>query len=289
MTAPRWVKLDSGRILADPAMVDLLHAGGMDTFEQVMSRKDGAMMRSVPGRSTVRLCLRRPDGSEQTVFLKRYDEGYLTPFRTWLRWLRWPSADDEARHEWNAILSLADRGFLTARPLAVGQAARRGVVRRSFLLTAEIAGGVAAHDLLRALTAAERRDLLREVALLTRRFHQAGYVHKDFYLSHVFVSPVGPDARALSLIDLQRLARPRWRRWRWQAKDLAAMGYSARLAGASRTDLLRAYLTCAGTPRLTSADRHRLRTVLARIRSLESRRPRHDVIWDQPGVHPPNV
>ena len=52
--------------------------------------------------------------------------------------------------------------------------------------------------------------------------HRAGMAHRDFYTSHVFCHELegGFD---LYLIDLARVFRPRWRQWRWWAKDLAQL------------------------------------------------------------------
>jgi hypothetical protein len=70
---------------------------------------------------------------------------------------------------------------------------------------------------------------------------------------------------------------------------LAALGYSAQLAGATRPDLLAFYLAYTGGKDLSPADRRVIRAVLRRVAALHRRRPKYDVIWDQPGVRPPNV
>jgi heptose I phosphotransferase len=282
--------LDHGRLRVAAEFLPLFQANGLETFARVMALAGGRMMRSVPGRSTVRLELRRPEGGTRVVFLKRYEPQYLSFGRKLLRLLGWPGAGDEALHEWNALRRLRVCGFNTAAPIAVGQLRTGGVVTRSFLMTAEIAGGVAAHDYLRTLNAGQRRSLVRRIAGWTARFHGAGFVHKDFYLSHLFVVPsAGTADPELFCIDLQRLVRPRFLRERWRIKDLAQLGYTAQLAGATRGDLLCFYRTCFQRDRLTAGDKRFIRRVLARIQRLHGRRPKFDVIWDQPGVHPPNV
>jgi len=288
MTEPDLLALDSGRLRVAHAFAPLLRENGLGTFDRVMAWSSGSLMRSVPGRSTVRIELNRPTGGVQVAFLKRYEPAYLTPAKRILRFLHWPGADDEALNEWRAILALRAAGFNTADPIAVGQSRSVGAVTRSFLLTAEIAGGIAAHDYARSLEARPRRRLALQVAELTRRFHDAGFVHKDCYLSHLFVVERG-SGRALFFIDLQRVTNPRWRRRRWWIKDLAQLAYSAQLAGATSRDLLafaRAYL---GRVNLTPADPRLLSSVVRRVQALHGRGPRYDVIWNQPGVHPPNV
>jgi len=288
MTENHLLVLDGGRLRVARALAPLLRENGLETLDRMMALSGGTMMRSVPGRSTVRIELKLPSGGTQVTFLKRYEPAYLTPTRRLLRLLHWPGAKDEALNEWEAIHALRAAGFSTAEPIAVGQNQSFGVVLRSFLLTAEIAGGIAAHDYARSLEARPRRELALQVAELTRRFHGAGFVHKDCYLSHLFVVERG-SGRELFFIDLQRVARPRGFRRRWVIKDLAQLAYSAQLSGATSRDLLaftRAYF---GRDKLTPADRRRLTSVLRRVQTLHRRGPKYDVIWDQPGVHPPNV
>ena len=60
---------------------------------------------------------------------------------------------------------------------------------------------------------------------LVRSLHGSGYVHRDLYTSHVFLAEEGEQVE-LYLIDLARMFRPRWRRFRWRVKDLAQLKYS---------------------------------------------------------------
>lgn len=288
MTEGKLHPLDDGRLLVADEYLDLLRWNGLDTFEAVMRLESGRMMRSVPGRSTVRVELRRPHGGVQAAFLKRYEREYLTPGKRLLRLLRWPAAQDEARHEWRMIRVLRASGFNTASPMAVGQQRRGGLVVRSFLMTAEIEDGVAAHDHMKRMDARRRRILIARVADLTRRFHGAGFIHKDYYLSHILVVEKGSEAE-LFFIDLQRVAGPGRFHARWRIKDLAALAYSGQLSGATRADLLRFHRQCFNKGRLDAADHAFVLKVMSRVNGLHRRGPKHDVIWDQPGVRPPNV
>jgi hypothetical protein len=290
MTENQTQPLDGGQVTVRPEFLAVLRANGLETFEKIMAHARGSVMRSVPGRSTVRIELNQAEGT-MVAFLKRYESQYVSFGRKLLRFFRWPGACDEALHEWNAIEQLRDHGFNTAIPIAVGQQKRMGVVVRSFLMTAEIVGGVAAHEFVRTLQPTTRRALVQRIAELTQRFHGAGFAHRDYYLSHIFVRPPQPSARnpELVFIDLQRLFRPRWFQDRWLVKDLAALGYSAQLSGATRTDLLSFYKTCLMRSRLQAQDRRLIRTIMARITALHGRAPKYDVIWDQPGVRPRNV
>jgi hypothetical protein len=285
MTGNDFIPLDDGRLTVAREFADVLRGCGLTSFAAVMAHPSQKVMRSVPGRSTVRVEL-GTGVAAPVAYLKRYEPRYLSPGKRLLRRLGWPVAQDEAMHEWRALLELRGAGFRTAAPIAVGQLRRGGLVTSSFLLTAEIAGGVPGDDYFRELDAPRRRELAVEVAELARRFHAAGFVHKDFYFSHVFVTPHA-GRRELSLIDLQRVVRPTaLLRPRWIVKDLGALGYTAQRAGASRGDLLRFYLRYAGKSRLDAGDRRFIRQVMARVNALHRRGPKYDVIWDQPGARP---
>jgi heptose I phosphotransferase len=291
--------IDHGRIKVATGLLPLLRANGLDSFEQVMALPGGKVFRDFPGRRTVRLELKQADGGVQAVFLKRYESGYLSPAGKWLRRLRWPGAEDEAGREWRMIQQVRELDIRTATPVALGQEVAGGVATRSFLMTAEISGAVEGIAWAEQLPARERRRFLLEVAELARRFHAAGLVHKDFYLSHVLVSPgaggpvlrssgapeasLGPQPIAtaeggpeLFLIDLQRAVRPCCFRARWVAKDLGALAYSMYNAGGSRADLLRCYLAYCGQPGLGDEEKRVAKTVLRRVAWLRTRQPKHD-------------
>ena len=102
--------------------------------------------------------------------------------------------------------------------------------QRSYLVVAAVAG----EALERCFDDFLARNADNEAALaafnaaliqLVARLHSAGLVHRDLYASHVFLedTPTGPK---LYLIDLARVFKPRWRRFRWRVKDLAQLKYS---------------------------------------------------------------
>ncbi len=222
-----------------PEFLPLLRQHGLDTFESVMQCKDGEIMRSVPGRSTVRL----PMG----VYLKRYEVRYYS-----LPWLH-AFCHDEAEHEWKMIHELQRAGFRVPTPIAFG---RRGA--RSFVMTEEIAGGVPADSIAPPLAA---------IGKLTRQFHDAGFIHKDYYLCHVFVA-----GEALYFIDLQRVLGPGTFSERWRVKDLAALAHSAERINLPYEELLAAY----------GADKVLRQQVAARMNWLRKRRPTYVGVWDDP-------
>lgn len=271
----RFETLDSGRVTVATEFLPLLRERGLDSFERIMAVNEGRVMRDFPGRRTVRLEL-----ASSVVYLKRYLPGYLTPAARLLRLAQWPGAEDEALREWQMLQALRAQGLPTATPIAVGQDGTGGRVTRSFLMTAEITGGIEGDKFIGQLAAAPRRRLLRRVADMARRLHEAGFVHKDYYLCHVLMVPTEPEPE-LFLIDLQRVVQPCCLRERWQVKDLAALAYSALKSGASRGDLLTAFRSYCGKTRLTDADRALARKILRRVAWLRTRTPRHDTTFVQ--------
>lgn len=266
--------LDQGRITVASDFVSLLKENGLETFENVMRISGGQVFRDFPGRRTVRLELKRASGPALPVFLKRYESNYLDLGGRLLRRLRWPGAGDEALREWRMLHQLRSSGISTATPVAVGQEKPGDHATRSFVMTAEIPNAIEAGEWVEKLPASGRRDFLLRVAEMARRFHAAGYVHKDYYLGHVLVSARGT-APELFLIDLQRVVMPRCWRHRWIVKDLGALAYSTWNAGASRTQILRAYLAYCGRTRLEPGTRRVARQALRRVAGLRARQPRH--------------
>jgi hypothetical protein len=289
MPEPRCQRLDRGRIIVADGFAELLRANGLDRFENIMAHRSPDTMRSVPGRSTVRILLERPGDTALVAYLKRYEPQYLSARAFLLRAVHWPGADDEAMLEWRMIHRLRAAGFNTAEPIAAGRRQTCGVTTRSFLLTAGITGGVSAFHYLQSATAAQRRALTAALAELTRRFHRAGFIHKDFYLHHIFVVEQPDRPACLFLIDLQRVAGPGRFRRRWLVKDLAALAYTAQQVGVNRAGMMRFYKQCFECRRLGQRDKRLIRHILDRVGRLQRRPPRYDTIWDRPGLRPPNL
>jgi hypothetical protein len=273
--------IDSGRIRVTKEFVPLLRASDLDTFEKVMAFSEGRTVRDFPGRRTVHFELPKRNGETQGIYLKRYGSDYLSATRRVLRWIRWPGAEDEALREWEMIHALRQLGISTATPIAVGQESADRGSRRSFLMTAEIAGAMEGDTYFKTLSEPERRRrFLLRVADLTKHFHENGFVHKDYYISHVLVVG-GAGEPDLYLIDLQRVMKPCCFSRRWVAKDLGELVYSALKAGARRPELLRFYLRYSGKQELGAKEKRNARRVLRRVAWLRTRRPRHDVDFQQ--------
>ncbi len=203
----------------------ILNSAGLDSFDRVMdvSAPSGAVTRAVPGRFTTRIEL-----AGAAMYLKRY-RGL---FRA-----------ESAGREWRMLHDVAAAGIPCPVPAAWGE--RRGLLgpKESFLITAEIPRAEQADWWVRGRPA-RRPALIRAVAELARKFHGAGFHHRDLYLCHFFVRE-GAEGLDLFLIDLQRARRFGWRRRRWLVKDLAQLHFSIGQAGFAAADW-EEFLRCYG-------------------------------------------
>jgi hypothetical protein len=117
--------------------------------------------------------------------------------------------------------------------------------------------------------------LIVQVAGIARRFHAAGFNHRDFYCCHFLVKETSPGQFDIRLIDLQRVQQRRWLRRRWIVKDLAqlaSMSPDDRIGCREKILFLRTYL---GMRKLRPQDKRLVRDVLWKL-SLIRRRTRHE-------------
>ena len=130
-------------------------------------------------------------------------------------------ARGKAAAEWNWLHLLPMLGIAAAAPVAwIG----RG--RRSLLVTAAVPGrslDAWACDAAREGWLAQLSGYAcRLVAAAVRRLHDGGLVHRDLNCAHLFVEDPRRDSPP-SLLDVERMFRPKWRFRRWIVKDLASL------------------------------------------------------------------
>jgi heptose I phosphotransferase len=265
-------KPDRSQYFVQPEYEYILSANKLAGAEDFLSLTGGTVVRSVPGRTTRRVELNLPDGSKLAAYLKCYE--YKQPWPK--RWLGLSSGAEnglESLNEWRQILALRKLGFRTAAPIAAGWR-QVGNTIRSFVMTAEISGAVSGYDFWAASSDSKRRDFIPQLAELARRFHEAGFIHKDFYLGHIFVAERKNELE-LTLIDLQRVLGPRKFRTRWLVKDFGSMLFALEKAGAKRAAQLRFFKLYKGGRRLGLAEKKFLRKSLKRAAWLHGRKPKH--------------
>jgi len=289
----RLSTVDGGRLRVNEAFRPALEAAGLSTLDALMAFEGGETYRVGPGRRTVRAELPVPAGTARVVYIKRHDR---VPWQTKIR--RTLSLGDPisaAEHEARNLVRLMDAGIPTARCAAVGwEFTNGGRGERSCLVTEELAGAVQADVYCERQFGsarrgggkiAARRRWIRALARLARQFHGSGFVHRDFYLCHVLVRPVGADEYVLHLIDLQRMMRfrggvpasPRGVPGRWLVKDLAALLFSSWPSPATfvrsevftNTDRMRFAREYFGADRLSADQKTLVRRAVRKARRIE--------------------
>ncbi len=113
--------------------------------------------------------------------------------------------------------------------------------------------------------------LIVQVATIARRFHAAGFNHRDFYCCHFLTKETSPGRFDVRLIDLQRVQRRRWLRRRWIVKDLAqlaSMSPDGQVGCREKIFFLRAYL---GVRKLRPQDKRLVRDVLGKLARIRRR------------------
>jgi len=260
-----------------------LAQAGLDRFGSVMDSSDGDCMRALADRENWRLQLHTAHGSARGVYLKKH---HVRTLRSRLRaGLGIGPGKTAAAAEAQNVGQLAEDGIDVMRLVAYGQRLHDDGLLESFVLTEELTGyeqldhflarRFARRELHRTLPRDEQdadlRTLIRRVAELARRFHAAGYNHRDLYCCHFFIREPEPGRFDIRLIDLQRVERRRrWRR-RWVVKDLAQLAYSAprdRIKCTHKMAFLRHYL---GVGKLRPRDKRLVREVLAKQQLMEQK------------------
>lgn len=229
--------------------VPVFEAAGLNTFDSWMAL-EGVPYREVSMRPHRPVVAFRLEGMTRDLYLKRNldsprPEGLLQKIGLAL-------VESEARKEVGKIFGFHDAGIPAQRVIAWGEG-NFGGVAASFIATEDLEALPLERYLFRnwgpPLTpeaAEDKREAIIALAKLTRCMHDAGWVHRDFYLGHLFVREGDPDwSTRLSVIDVQRATRrPRW--WiRSRIKDLASLHFSADPAyidDSDRTLFMKTYL-----------------------------------------------
>ena len=233
-------------IVVNKAYREVLNQNRLDTFKSFMEYTDVEVAKQViQERSTVKFVL--AEGNRQsTFFLKRYTSPSVQEYLKCLIRFSWPKS---ALNEWRAILRFHEIGLPTMVPVAEGEKRNRlGLVTQSFIVTKEIKGacrldGYLTKWLQKTLSREaiqKKRDLIKQVAHLTRKMHAMGLNHRDYYLCHIFIRTMEENEDfELFIMDLHRVdIRKRVGR-RWIVKDLAALHFSSLALPIHATDRIR--------------------------------------------------
>jgi heptose I phosphotransferase len=266
-----------GSLQVNKAFRDILLQNGLDTMESFFKAMDVEIVKhAVPERSTVKLALREGD-SQRTFFLKRHE---TSPLKEHLKSLLRFSRPRSAFNEWRAIIRFHEVGLPTMVPVAVGETrGSLGLVTRSFLLTEEIEEAKRLdHHLAKWLRyplskelISRKRELIRQLAQLTRKMHEEGLNHRDYYLCHIFIrETTHGEEFELFVMDLHRVDIRSQVGRRWIVKDLAALNYSSLKLPIHTTDRMR-FLKCyLDKDHLEETDRQIMKQILRKTRRIAS-------------------
>ncbi len=195
----------------------------------------------------------RADLPEGTVFVKHFKvPGWRELFRQWFR-------RGKGRNEGKRAVRLASIGVPTITPIALGEQRLKKFLFENYLITPEIPGLVPLDaflegrfpDLPAHLRGCVRRDLARQLAELTARLHEAGFVHQDFHPGNLLVGLEADGSLRLAMIDLDALRVRRNLGWRDAEANLALLNHYfwLRCGRADRHRFLLAYLAARSGPR----------------------------------------
>lgn len=270
--ANSWVQMEPGaKAFVRSGWEKEFRSAGLSTMDDFLRVKGEPL--SKPGLGTryrARLRLQRKE-TETRVYLKRFDgERFADLVKRWFEDGIWHSA---AEREVRAAEALARGAIRVPLPVAWGRSGS-GTDLRSFVVFTEargeplstwVSGDAGGKGLLSS------RAWIDGLAEIARQFHSAGWRHRDFYLCHFFVEG-GASPPRFTIIDLQRVFRPRFRPQRWRIKDLAQLHFSAREAGIGRTVMLRFLLRYCAKARLDPESKALACAILRKSRRI---RPSH--------------
>ncbi len=218
------------------------------------------------GRQTARVRLAR-EGRAAAAYLKLSSYSWLTNLLKTIR--KFTRQRDSLTHEYINLVRLREIGVPSITPIAAGTRVR-GLRCKSFLLTDDLGQTKKLEDYVPGEfdkpfspeQAGRKRVLVEALARLTRRMHEGGVNHRDYYLCHIHILPGAQPWPELFVIDLNRADRRTRVGERWKVKDLAALNYSAPAEIFSRADRLSFLKTYLGAGRLDGTRRRLVRKIL---------------------------
>ena len=204
---------------------------------EIIMRLNGKVFRSVKGRKTLQI-----EFAGHRYFIKQHlSIGWAEIFKNLLAF-RKPVIG--AKTEKLAIEKLDEIGIPTTPLVAFGERGVNPATQQSFLITQDLGNIISLEDFCadwpyHPPAVAFRNELIIAVATLAKKLHEAGLVHRDFYLCHLCLDGdlLAKGKIKLYLIDLHRVAMRQVLGGRAVMKDVAALYFSAMDIGLSEEDI----------------------------------------------------
>ncbi|WP_433690583.1 lipopolysaccharide core heptose(I) kinase RfaP [Kosakonia cowanii] len=223
---------------------------GKDAFAEV-EKLQGEVFRQLETRRTLRFEL-----AGKSYFLKWHQGTAFKEVVKNLLSLRLPVLG--ADREWKAIHRLHDAGVDTMHGVGFGEKGANPINKTSFIITEDLTPTISLEDycadwLTTPPQPRVKRMIIRRVATMVRKMHQAGVNHRDCYICHFLLHlPFDGDEQHLkiSVIDLHRAQMRAHVPTRWRDKDLIGLYFSSLNIGLTQRDIWR-FLTVyfAASPR----------------------------------------
>jgi heptose I phosphotransferase len=258
--------------------LELLRQNSLTDFDSFYSLPLGEVAKRVrKDRFTSRITLKL-NGKDFQAYMKRSRYSVLADlWKTIRKFTRQRSA---FLNEYNALLLLSKSGVPTITPIAAG-IKRKWLSRESFILSASLGETVKLADWAPqqlttkdAQTEKTKRALIEHLAQITRKMHECGVNHRDFYLTHIHVKKDKPPEPSLFVIDLNRADIRKKVPLRWRVKDIAALNFSAPANVFTRADRIRFLKAYLCVERLTKAEKKFVRRVIRKSTQIARRAPR---------------
>ena len=208
-------------------------------------------------------------GAERCLYLKVFHR--MTP---------WAAAKDTLRLSkawrfWRQGLALSAAGFKAPLTIALGRMRGWRIAKREFVLTDKIDGVALPLFLRRELAVgmhavALKRERIRRLARLIRKFHASGFVHGDLVASNIFVGTPDSNDVEFYFMDNDRTRRyPSWLPQTFWKRNLTQLNRLP-LPGISLQDRLRFLHVYLNVRRLSATDRQMARWLEVKTRRRRS-------------------
>jgi hypothetical protein len=232
MSAP-IVCVDIGPMILNREYQHLLASMGFLDFDSIWNFKGGQRVKDIQSRSVTRIPAEHC-GRQTGFYLKRH-KCKSPGLGQWVSGGRHGQRISPGKKEFENICSFREHGLPTVVPIAAGEREIPGEGVQSFILTDDFSPYVQLEAIVGEDPAffmggrgiSRKEILLREIAGIARRMHQAGFNHQDFNATHILLHyGSGSNTPALALFDLQRVESGSRGRWRWPIKSMARLNYS---------------------------------------------------------------
>ena len=177
-----------------------------------------------------------------SYFIKFHEGiGWAEVFKNLLK-IRLPTIG--AKTEWKAINKLRELDIDCPEVAAVCYKGINPANSQSFIVTKSLVNTISLEDALKqkkfqTLGPKTKREFVKKIAEISKKMHDGGMNHRDFYLCHFHVDIDLDVKKKIYLIDLHRAQIRRRVPTRWATKDIGGLFHSIIQFGISETDCYR--------------------------------------------------